>query len=360
MSSERERIKRIVELAARHPARAASGLDARVGLESLDDCAVVPMPGGVDLVVGSDFVRGPGFHLFKSGVLTWHDLGYYLIAANASDLAAMGAVPVGVLVVLRYSALMNDRDFEGAMNGILLACADFRMPLLGGDTGGYEVPVLSAAALGVVPQGKALLRSNGRPGDRLFVSGQIGAAGAALAYFARGKGSGTELDQQTERELARSWQRPQAPLEQSALLVREGLSSCAIDTSDGLKAACRQLAEASRVDVVLQSNRIPLSPLAVRVADAMGVDSLELALGDSVDFRLVFACSGERGALVQEMFTLRGWDLFEIGRLAPPQASPTVYLETKGSLIPAPGIEWDQGDVLAIDRIRENSLRRRD
>ena len=90
MSTETRRINSILDLMPNYPAKPGSGLNASVGLIALDDCAVVPLNSESDLVIGSDFVRGEGFHLFKKGVLSWQDVGYYLIGANASDLAAMG------------------------------------------------------------------------------------------------------------------------------------------------------------------------------------------------------------------------------------------------------------------------------
>ena len=119
MSNEARRIKSILELVKRLPATAADGRLPSTGLSHLDDCAVIPISNNLDLVVGSDFVRGEGFHLFKLGQLSWKDVGYYVIAANASDLAAMGATPTGVLVVFRTRASMSEVDYNCAMEGVV-------------------------------------------------------------------------------------------------------------------------------------------------------------------------------------------------------------------------------------------------
>src|SRR5918992_788845 len=91
MSKERRRIDGILELVKSFPSVCKAGLPASVGLEGLDDCAVVPVGNGFDLIIGSDFVRGEEFHLYRAGMLNRQDIGYFLIGANASDLAAMGA-----------------------------------------------------------------------------------------------------------------------------------------------------------------------------------------------------------------------------------------------------------------------------
>jgi thiamine-monophosphate kinase len=312
------------------------------------------MTSELDLVIGSDFVRGEGFHLFKLRVLSWQDIGYYLIGANASDLAAMGASPLGVVVVLRYTSEMTDAAFEAIMEGVAMACAQFGMPLLGGDTGGYESSVLSAAAFGMCPHGKALLRSRGKAGDLLFVTGTVGRAGAALAYFTRGREE-HRFPREVEEELAHAWRRVTPALDQGKLLVDAALSQCAIDTSDGLKASCRQLAEASGVDAILRPDLIPVDPLSRQVAEALRVDPLALAVGDSVDFRLVFSTSPAQAPRLWKAFDSQGWELYEIGRFATPRGRPGVYLQVDGQLVPMPGVEWAQAETLSIDELRGGS-----
>ena len=351
MSTEERRIRSIVDLWKGIPACATAGLEASTGLAALDDCAVIPLDEQRDLVVGTDFVRGEGFHLFQRGYLSWSDVGYYLAAANASDLAAMGAAPIGIVVVCRYTAEMSDADFQQAMEGVLMAARDFGMPLLGGDSGGYEKSVLSAAAIGTVRHGRALLRGNGRHGDTLYVSGTVGHAGAALAYCTRAIPEGARLDEAQEQLLLQSWRRPSPALSQGQFLVESELSRCAIDTSDGLKSACRQLAEASGLAAILRPNLIPVSPFATVVADALRVDALALSLGDSVDFRLVFSASAADASAIEQAFAAREWPLFRIGEFRDIQRVGA-FLEDDTGLREVPGVEWDQRNTLAIDDLR--------
>src|SRR5262245_33206740 len=128
MSKESRRIQAILGLVEKWPAVAGAGIEATIGLSALDDCAVVPISPEWDLVVGTDFVRGTGFYLFKQGVLGFEDIGFYLIGANASDLAAMGASPLGAVVVTRYTSEMSDSEFEQIMRGIVRASAEFCLP----------------------------------------------------------------------------------------------------------------------------------------------------------------------------------------------------------------------------------------
>jgi thiamine-monophosphate kinase len=351
VSTEERRIRAIVDLWRSVPTPSCAGLEATGGLAALDDCAVIPLDNQRDLVIGTDFVRGEGFHLFQRGYLTWRDVGYYLAAANASDLAAMGAAPIGIVVVCRYTANMSDGDFHDAMEGVIVAARDFAMPLLGGDSGGYEKSVLSAAAIGIVPHGRALLRGNGKHGDVLYVTGTVGQAGAALAYFTRGITEGVRLDAEQEELLLESWRRPEPALAQGQFLVEYELSRCAIDTSDGLKSACRQLAEASGLAAILHPNLIPVAPVAASVANVLRVDALALSLGDSVDFRLLFSVTADGATAVENAFAAHGWPLFRIGEFRHIRRVGA-FFEDENGLREVPGVEWDQRTTLAIDDLR--------
>lgn len=355
MSTERKRIDTILRLVGSSPIASGAGVDATHGLDALDDCAVIPVGSEQDLVIGSDFVRGEGFHLFRLGLLNYFDIGWYLVGANASDLAAMGAAPFGLVSVVRYRNDMSDEEWTQVMSGIVEACRAFQLPLLGGDTGSYDSSVLSASAIGLCPHGKALLRSEARPGDRLFLTGDVGVAGAALAYFLRAKPAGHELGTELEQRLLDRWRRVSPALPQGQGLVANGLSRCAIDTSDGLKASCAQIARASKADLVVKADKIPFTDDVRRVADCLAIDPIALALSDSVDFRLLFSVPPEHVSRVQELFEQSHWPLFEIGYVREPidPAHPSNWLEgSDGAISPMPGVEWSQSAGLAVDGLK--------
>jgi thiamine-monophosphate kinase len=353
MLTERECIAAIVAAVAKYPAIAGSGLEASVGLQSLDDCAVIPIGDTCDLVIGSDFVRGEDFYMFRLGLMNWEHAGYYLVAANLSDLAAMGARPIGMTTAIRYARDMPKSSYEAVMEGIGSACRDFNSPLLGGDTGGYTTSVLSGTAIGVCQPGKAMLRKHGQPGDDVYVSGQVGRAGAALAYFLRGRPSGRLLPVETEDRLASAWRKPVPALALGAMLSENGLSRCAIDTSDGFKAACRQLAEASACEMILEEKSIPLDPLAVQVADLLEVDRLALAVSDSVDFRIVFTASEQLRSSLEAACKQAGLSVFRVGSLRRAGAAPGVYLLSNGERLALPGVEWAQSEIPSIDQLND-------
>lgn len=340
MTTEERRIELIRAALRQYPAAAASGFDATVGVDMLDDCAVVPLNDAVDLVIGSDFVRGEGFLLFQKGVLSRYDLGHYIVGANASDLAAMGAAPLGLTLVYRYADDTTDAEFQQVLEGVSQACKAFSIPLLGGDTGSYDVSVLAGTAIGICPHDRALLRSRGKPGDALYLTGITGLAAAAIAYYCRCRPD--TLPPGAEDVLADSWRRVSPALLQARHIVDARLSCCGIDTSDGLRRACELLARASGVDAVLTEDAIPIHPLVESVARFIDVDPLDLTLAESVDFRLLFSVPPEHRDELLRQFDRQGWTLYEIGYLTKSHGAPAVYLQSNGRLRTPIALEWSQ------------------
>ncbi|RSN20734.1 thiamine-phosphate kinase [Amycolatopsis sp. WAC 01416] len=264
-------------------------VELTTGADAQDDCAVFRLAGSHDLVVGTDYVRGPKFRLYEMGHLDEYDLGYYLVAANLSDIAAMGAKPIGLLSVVRYPAEMDDVLFGLVMRGIRDACAAFGCFNVGGDIGGAERLILSASALGVCPAGKALLRSGAKPGDAVCLTAPTGLAGAAMAYLRSGVPD-LVIDSLLPSLLV-NWKRPVARVGEGLVLGASGVVTSCQDTSDGLKATLLGIAESSGVGIDVDERSIPVPKAVAAVAAHVNVEPLSLVMGDSVDFELVFTIS---------------------------------------------------------------------
>src|SRR6266700_3016755 len=148
--SEQKRLESVrTILQAQSLPGAISSVQLMMNADDNDDCAVYDFPGNLSLVVGMDFVRGPGFVLFQERYLNYFDLGYYLVVANLSDIAAMGATPIGMTTVIRYRASLTDKDFTQILEGIKAAAAYYQTPIVGGDIGEYTETVLAATAFGI-------------------------------------------------------------------------------------------------------------------------------------------------------------------------------------------------------------------
>jgi thiamine-monophosphate kinase len=289
--------------------------------------------------MGSDYVRGPKFALYEIGLLSNFDIGYYAVIANVSDIAAMGALPMGVLTIVRYPNEMDDTAFEEIMAGIHKAATECGTLNIGGDIGQAERIILAGTAFGVCQQGNVLTRSGAQTNDLLCVTGPCGVLGAAVAYFPKRKERGWHIDPNTEEELLAAWRRPRARIAEGLLLATKPLASACQDTSDGLKATIEQLADASGVDFEVSAESIPIHKAVREVADLVGIDALALALSASADFHLAFTVNPDNLEACKFAFASSGLELAVIGR-AVEKCSGSYLLSAQGERLDLPGVAW--------------------
>lgn len=275
---ERTLIETLLRPLARHPA--ARGL--------ADDAAVLTPPLGRDLVLTHD-VLACGVHYLPADPPS--DVAWKLLAVNLSDLAAMGARPIGVLMGLGLGADDDDAWLAAFAAGLARALERWDVALLGGDTvGGLDRAVLGLTAIGQVAAGRALARSGARPGDDVYVTGTIGDAGLGLA-IARG-------DAAPDTYLLNRFRRPEPRLAMGQGLI--GRATAAMDVSDGLLIDAQRLAAASGVGIALDLRRLPLSDAASARSgadDAARVD--HATAGD--DYELLFTAPAAAAAAIEAL-----------------------------------------------------------
>jgi len=260
------------DLIARLLAPLATSATAR-GLA--DDAAVFAPPIGRDLVFTHDILAS-GVHYLPGDPPS--DVAWKLLAVNLSDLAAMGARPIGVVLGLGLSTGEDEAWVTAFASGLARAMDRWGVALWGGDTvSGLAAAVLGLTAIGQVERGAALARSGARPGDAIWVSGTIGDAGLGLA-IANGEAA-------PDKYLLARYRRPEPRLALGRALA--GVATAAMDVSDGLLIDAERLAAASGVAVTVDLALVPVSAAAAaRVArDDAGLAGLASA-GD--DYELLF------------------------------------------------------------------------
>jgi len=298
--------------------RLATGSAAR-GL--LDDAAVLEV-GGTRLVLTHDMLV-EGVHFLPGDPP--QDVAWKLVAVNLSDLAAKGTRPVGVLLGFP----LGDEDWDRAfVEGFGAALSAFGVALLGGDTvTGPRVLGLTAIgeALGPVPS-----RGGAGAGDRLWVSGSIGDAGAGLRVL---KGELADAPALVER-----YRTPRPRLQLGEALAP--LVSAMMDVSDGLLIDTARMAEASAAAVRIDLDAVPLSD-AYLGALGDGRDARLAAATAGDDYELLFAASPER---TQELLALSdrlGIALTPVGAFAPGSG---LSLADRGTPLPLPRrLGWEHG-----------------
>ena len=215
-------------------------LARRVG----DDAAVITSLGERALVVSTD-ASVENVH-FRSEWLSPLEIGYRAAAAALSDLAAMGAKPLGMLVAMAIPAKWKN-SLDPLSDGIGEAAEVYQAPVLGGDMTRAEELSLTFTVLGTARD--VLFRTGARPGDSVYVTGSIGGPGAALKAFQHGL---KPLESHRSR-----FARPSPRIREGIWFSEQG-ASAAIDVSDGLAADLLHIACASRVAISVEAERIPL------------------------------------------------------------------------------------------------------
>ncbi|HEY5219134.1 MAG TPA: thiamine-phosphate kinase [Gemmatimonadaceae bacterium] len=210
-----------------------------------DDAALLDVPAGERLAVSVDTTL-EGIH-FRRTWITPVEIGYRAVTGALSDLAAIGAAPLGVLVAIVLPETWRDRLSEIA-EGIGMAVSDAETRVLGGNmSSGGELSV-TTTVLGHVHA--ALERDHVQVGDTLYVTGQLGGAGAALAAFVAGRAPAPDYRERFVHPVAR--------LAEGRWLAAAG-ATAAIDISDGLVADAGHLAAASAVGISIDLHAVPLT-----------------------------------------------------------------------------------------------------
>ena len=240
-----------------------------------DDCALLEVPFGEQLAISTDtLVAGVHFADPCDPFL----LGQRSLAVAASDLAAMGATPLAFTLALTLPTVAADwlHAFARGLNQMAQRC---NVRLIGGDT--TRGPLcLTLTVFGRVPTGHALTRSGARPGDLLCVGGELGNAAGALPLVLGQRNAESFI---AEPLLAHYWSpQPQLALGQAL----RGKATSALDISDGLLADCGHIAQASRVRLLIENERLPIS---VALQEFLGDAPAQLAaLSGGDDYVLAF------------------------------------------------------------------------
>ena len=237
-----------------------------------DDCALLSVPDGYELAVTTDTMV-ENVHFFSGVNPEW--LGYKLLAVNLSDLASMGAKPVTVTLALTLPGV-DEAWLNAFSKGFLQLAKQFSIDLIGGDTTSGPL-TLTVQAMGLIPKGKALKRSSARPGDFIYLTGNLGDAGLGLKILQG------YSDESSENVLSR-FHKP-IPRVTAGLFLLSVANAC-IDVSDGLVSDLGHILTASSVGACIEWNCLPFSSAVTEYVDITGDWKMPLVAGD--DYELCF------------------------------------------------------------------------
>ena len=289
------------ELIRRHFARGQTGPGVALGIG--DDCALLQPTPGRQLAVSSDMLV-EGRHFFPD--VDPETLGHKSLAVNLSDLAAMGARPLGFTLALSLPEA-NDawlKDFASGLHALADAHA---CPLVGGDTTRGPLNIC-ITVFGEVAPGQALRRDAARAGDDLWLSGRTGEARLALERL-----RGTDWAKATTGDEALCRRRLERPTPRLALgMALAGLTRAAIDLSDGLAGDLGHILAASGVGAEIDQAALPVAPALQALPEP---HRLECLLRGGDDYELLFTAPQEAHQAVRTAAEASGTPVHCIGRI---------------------------------------------
>ncbi|MGQ0547016.1 MAG: thiamine-phosphate kinase [Betaproteobacteria bacterium] len=257
-----------------------------------DDCALLRPDAGLELALTTDMLV-EGRHFLPDAEP--RDLGHKALAVNLSDLAAMGAAPRWALLALALPAA-DARWLEAFAAGLFALAERYGVELIGGDTTRAPLRTIAITAVGEVPAGVALFRGGARPGDDVWVSGELGGAALALVH------------PQIAAAAARL-HRPEPRVELGERL--RGLASAAIDVSDGLASDLGHILERSQVGALVHYAQVPRCDAFAAIGNAELEKDCVLSGGD--DYELAFTAAAARRGEIEALAAELALPLARIG-----------------------------------------------
>ncbi len=267
-----------------------------------DDAAAVDHPDKLTVVSTDILIEGVHFDLMYSPL---PHLGYKAISVNVSDICAMNAVPEQVLVSIGISNRFSVEALEEFYRGIKHACSDYGVDLVGGDTStSLKGFFISVTAIGSIAPHKIVKRAGARPGDLVYVSGDLGAAFIGLQLLEREKAiflenPNIQPDLENQKYTVGRQLKPVARLDIIRRLSELNiLPSSMIDISDGLSSEILHLCSASQTGCLLEEDLIPIDPDTYNLALSFNLDPIVCALNGGDDYELLFTISPEHEDLI--------------------------------------------------------------
>lgn len=302
----------LVELARKICRR---GPQVRIGIG--DDAAAIDIDGSC-LVATTDMLVASRHFPPRT---TPEQMARRAVVVNLSDLAAMGAEPLGLIFSVGLPRELEVKFVERLVRGMDVAAREHGTHVVGGDLDESEEVVISGAAFGVARRRELLTRSGARAGDLIAVTGRLGAAAAGLGLLLK------RLPAKGYRALVRAQLEPRARVREGKVLARSGFVTSTIDVTDGLAANLWQLARESKVKFVVDRANVPEHPLVRKFVTRYGFDADDFVLFGGEDFELLFTVRPRGWEKVRRALKRVGATATTIGRVAKGKG---VFIQVKG------------------------------
>ncbi len=302
-----------------------------------DDAALVECDSGLEILTADLLVEGVHF---REETTSPRDLGYKSLTVNVSDVAAMGGRPRYALVSLAIPAGIEMPWIVDLYGGLREAAGRYGLAIVGGDLSRSNETVIAVAVTGEVGKNRAVTRSGARPGDRVVVTGALGAAAAGLRLAEANRREVAEgLEAAWGRSLLEAYARPVARIGEGETLAAAGATAM-MDLSDGLAKDLDRLCRESEVGARIDLSLIPVADALREGASALGLDAVELALEGGEDYELLATLAPEAVQRVAGRVAERfGTPLTDIGEIVEGEGITAIDMDGRERRLEPKG--WD-------------------
>ncbi|HUV57085.1 MAG TPA: thiamine-phosphate kinase [Dehalococcoidales bacterium] len=294
-----------------------------------DDAAVWHGDASTQLATTDLLIQGVHF---PSDITSWKGLGWRAMAANLSDIAAMGGVPRYALISLALPGDTEVEDVTDFYQGMIELAQQFDVAIVGGDTSGAPLVTISITVLGSTKgQDKHILtRSAAKTGDKVAVTGYLGAAAAGVRMLKQQ----LQFDPKATACFKQAFLRPYPRIAEGQLLVERGVKT-AIDISDGLISDLKHICQASQVGARIEVERVPIQS---EVTANFGDSALELALAGGEDYELLFTADSKT---IDKIKTAISCPVTIIGEIVAGKIGEITLIDREGKLFNLPKGGWE-------------------
>ncbi len=319
-------IDRLANLIRSRRKKDADAFGFRLLVDAGDDAAAWLGPNATHLFTTDTMVDGVHFTTAHSG---WRDVGWKAMAANVSDVAAMGGLPLYALVTLGLPKDFGTRAIDSLYAGMLDLAEECRFSLIGGDLVRSPVIFITVALVGATGE-TPLRRDEAVPGDHVAVTGCLGSPAAGLELLRRG----AEAAGPDAATLVQAHRRPSPHLSQGRALAGAGIKA-AMDVSDGLTDDLSKLCRASGVSARVDAHRVPVDPALKR---AFPHSWRDLALTGGEDYVLLFTAHPK---VMEGVLPQLPHPAAVIGEIRDGEPGRVSVCDAEGNELPSAGGGWD-------------------
>jgi len=269
---------------------------------------------------------------FSFDTASWEEVGWKALAVNLSDIAAMGGIPRYVLVSLSLPGNTEVENVIALYRGMLDLAHRFKVAIIGGNISNSPKVAIHVTVLGSAldKDSHILTRTTAQPGDKIVVTGQLGASNAGLKMLLEG----LTFEPEATAAFRKAFLTPYPRITEGQQLVKYGVKT-AVDISDGLIADLGHICQASKVGARLEVDHVPVSP---HVQANFGGDALAMALTGGEEYQLLFTATPGQIDSVKAVISC---PLAVIGEITAEHTGEIVLVDSDGNPVDLPGTGWD-------------------